>query len=527
MEVYVDDMVIKSVKLEHHLMHLKEVFGQARRHGMRFNPEKCTFGVVGSKFLGFMLSERGIEANPDKCQAIIEMASPRNVKEVQRLAGRIASLSRFRPIMADKSRPFINLLKKSQKFAWNDECEAAFTQYKNMLTAPPVLTKPHPEKEMIIYLAVSNNAISSVLLQEIPEPAPVYFISRTLQGPESRYQLMEKVVFALVHTARRLRYYFQSHRMVVRTDCPMSKILRKPELACRLVAWAIELSQFDIHFESRRLLKAQVLVDLVNEFTTQPQASWDMWNLYVDGSSNQSGSEAGIILEGLNTVTIEQSIRFGFKASNNQAKYETLLAGLKLARDVGVKRVTCWSDSKIVAEQVNGTYQVKDSVMLQYYQEFKNIEAEFDEVCVRYTLRTMNEQADKLAKLASQRKPGQLQSVIHQEILKPSIAKKECMDIENMPHNWTTPIIQYLTNNSLPNNPDSAKKIRMHIAKYLLLGKDLYRRGISTPMLKCLNDNQANYVMREIHEGICGTHSGGRTMAAKILRAGYYWPILS
>ncbi|XP_027364665.1 uncharacterized protein LOC113871761 [Abrus precatorius] len=363
---------------------------------------------------------------------------------------------------------------------------------------------------MIIYLAVSDNAISSVLLQEMPEPALVYFISKTLQGSKSRYQLMEKVVFALAHTARRLRRYFQSHRMVVRTDCPMFKILRKPELAGR-----------------QRLLKAQVLADFVNEFTTQPQANWDMWNLHIDGSSNQSGSGAGIILEGPNAVTIEQSIRFGFKASNNQAEYEALLAGLKLAKDVGVKHVTCWSDSKIVAEQVNGTYQVKDSVMLQYYQEFKNIEAEFDEICVRYTPRTMNEQADKLAKLASQRKLGQLKSVIHQEVLKPSIAKKECIDIENVPHNWMTPIIQYLTDSSLPNNPESAKKIRMHAAKYFLLGKDLYRRGISTPMLKCLNDGQANYVTREIHEGIYGIHSGGRTMAAKILRVGYYLPTLS
>ncbi|XP_027342939.1 uncharacterized protein LOC113855491 [Abrus precatorius] len=101
------------------------------------------------------------------------------------------------------------------------------------------------------------------------------------------------------------------------------------------------------------------------------------------------------------------------------------------------------------------------------------------------------------------------------------------MDIDNVPHNWMTPIIQYLTYSNLPNNPDSAKKIRMHASKYLLLGKDLYRRRISTPILKCLNDDQANYVMREIQEGICGTHSGGRTMAAKILRVGYYWPTLS
>ncbi|XP_027346488.1 uncharacterized protein LOC113858178 [Abrus precatorius] len=139
----------------------------------------------------------------------------------------------------------------------------------------------------------------------------------------------------------------------------------------------------------------------------------------------------------------------------------------------------------------------------------------------------MNPRADRLAKLASQRKPGQLHSVVHQQIIQPSVAKQECMDIEKSSHNWMTPLIQYLTDGSLPEDIASAKKIKVHAAKYLLLGKELYRRGVSTPMLKCLDDDQANYVMREIHEGICGTHSGGRTTAAKVLRAGYYWPTIT
>ncbi|XP_027338376.1 uncharacterized protein LOC113852348 [Abrus precatorius] len=527
MEVYVDDMVIKSLALKQHLDHLEEVFGEARKHGMRFNPEKCTFGVAGGKFLGFMLSERGIEANPDKCKAIIDMVSPRNVKDVQRLTGRIAALARFLPIMVERSRPFIELLKKSQKFVWTNECEDAFVQYKHVLAAPPALIKPIPNLEMIVYLSVSDHAVSSVLLQETPEPNPVYFVSRTLQGPESRYQLVEKVVLALVYTARRLRHYFQSHRMIVRTDCPMAKILRKPELAGRLVTWTIELSQYDIHFENRRPLKAQLLADFINEFTTQHNTISDMWNLHVDGSSNQSGSGAGVILEGPNAFAIEQSIRFGFKASNNQAEYEALLAGLRLAREMGVKRITAWSDSKIVTEQVNDTYQIRDSVMLKYYQEVKKIKIEFEEVCIRYTHQNMNARADRLARLASQRKPGQLQSMVHQQIPQPSITKQECMDIENSSHNWMTPLLRYLTDGSLPQDAAAARKIKAHAAKYLLLGKELYRRGISTPMLKCLEDDQAKYVMREIHEGICGTHSGGRTMAVKVLRAGYYWPTIT
>src|ERR1044072_1730998 len=97
MEVYVDDMIVKEDDIQGHCDNLKEVFDKIRHHNIRLNPEKCSFGVAGGKFLGFMISERGIEANPDKCKAIIEMSSPKNVKEVQRLAGRIAALSRLLP----------------------------------------------------------------------------------------------------------------------------------------------------------------------------------------------------------------------------------------------------------------------------------------------------------------------------------------------------------------------------------------------------------------------------------------------
>nr|KYP61871.1 Retrovirus-related Pol polyprotein from transposon 297 family [Cajanus cajan] len=225
LEVYVDDMVIKSNSAANHLKDLHSIFDEVRQHNMRLNPAKCTFGVAGGKFLGFMLSKRGIEANPDKCQAIINMQSPRNIKEVQRLAGRIASLARFLPCMAEKSRPIMSLLKKATKFQWNEECKATFQSFKTMLITPPLLSKPDPCLDMIVYILVSDKAISAVLVQETTEQMPVYFISRVLQDAETRYQHLEKTVLALVHTTRRLRYYFQSHRVLVRTDSPVTKVL--------------------------------------------------------------------------------------------------------------------------------------------------------------------------------------------------------------------------------------------------------------------------------------------------------------
>jgi len=121
-EVYVDDIVVKSDSCKQHVADLKEVFQPLRQHRMRLNPDKCAFGVEGGKFLGFMLTHRGIEANPEKCQAISEMRSPSSIKEIQRLIGRLTALSRFVPKLAEKTRPIVQLLKKASRFEWSAEC---------------------------------------------------------------------------------------------------------------------------------------------------------------------------------------------------------------------------------------------------------------------------------------------------------------------------------------------------------------------------------------------------------------------
>jgi len=120
MEVYVDDMVVKSQTVGDHVHDLREVFYQVRKYNMRLNPEKCVFGVPAGKFLGFMLTARGIEANPDKCAAIIEMRSPKNLKEVQRLMGRLTSLARFLPRLTEKVRPILKIMRKQTTEKWDD-----------------------------------------------------------------------------------------------------------------------------------------------------------------------------------------------------------------------------------------------------------------------------------------------------------------------------------------------------------------------------------------------------------------------
>lgn len=268
MEVYIDDIVIKSESPSKHADELREIFGQKRKYNMRLNQEKLNFGIKSIKFLGFMLAHQGIEANLDKCETIIEMTRLANVKEVQRLVGRLASLSRFVPRLAEKARPLFKLLKKPQQFEWSVECEVAFEQFKSFLASPSILCKPESGRDLLLYLSVTDTTVTTVIVQEEgKQQRPIYFVSRVLHDAETRYQVIEKLVFTPVTVARRLRSYFQSHQVIVKTDHPIKQVLRKPELVGMMIAWSIELSMYGLKYEPRGALKAQCLSDFVTELS--------------------------------------------------------------------------------------------------------------------------------------------------------------------------------------------------------------------------------------------------------------------
>ena len=176
-QFYVDDMLVKSLREDDHLSNLRETFKTFRIYNMKLNLSKCAFGVTAGKLLGFMVSQRGIEINLEKVQAIMELAPPKTVKEVQSLNGEIATLNRFVSRATDKYLPFFRILKKS--FEWLDECQQAFENLKLYLSSLPLLSPSRPGEELYLYLAVSQAAVSAALVrEENGSQRPVYFTSR-------------------------------------------------------------------------------------------------------------------------------------------------------------------------------------------------------------------------------------------------------------------------------------------------------------------------------------------------------------
>ncbi|KAL0461323.1 UNVERIFIED_CONTAM: Retrovirus-related Pol polyprotein from transposon opus [Sesamum latifolium] len=237
-EVYVDDMLVKSKKAEEHVKDLEETFSVLRKYKLKLNPAKCAFGVQDGRFLGFMVTHRGIEANPLKIKAIIDMKAPTCLNEVQRLTGRIAALSRFISKSSEKSLPFFKTLRKAKTFEWGTPCQLAFEELKAYLASLPLLVKPSPREILYLYLSVAPQAVSSVLLREEDgKQLPIYYVSKVLNRAEGRYTPIEKMALALVVTARRLRPYFLSHPIGIKTNTPLKQTLGKPDTSGRLVKW--------------------------------------------------------------------------------------------------------------------------------------------------------------------------------------------------------------------------------------------------------------------------------------------------
>nr|GEW86251.1 hypothetical protein [Tanacetum cinerariifolium] len=316
LEAYVDDMVVKSITELEMIKDVKETLMTLKKSESRKN--------------------KGCNKQP----------SPSNLKQMQRVSGKLAALNRFLSKTAERALACLDTLKKytnKKDFHWTTEAEEALQAMKKLIAELPTLTAPKKEEELMVYLSAANEAVSAVLLVERDgRQIPIHYVSRTLQGTEINYPPMEKLALALVHAARRLRRYFQGHTVK-----------------------GVELEAYSIKYAPRSAIKGQVLVDLLantmtgdnptQEKTNGPddplaegesreeqettvtkapenlKAEADVWKLYIDGASNEHGSGAGLILIDPEGAEYSYILRLNFANSNNDAKYKALLAGLRRA----------------------------------------------------------------------------------------------------------------------------------------------------------------------------------------------------
>nr|GEW39262.1 hypothetical protein [Tanacetum cinerariifolium] len=356
--------------------------------------------------LGHLNTKQGIRDNPLKVKAVTDLKPSRTLKDIQSLNGKLVALDRFLSKDAVKSLPFFKTLKSctdKKIIKWMVDAEEAFQKMKKFMEILPTLTAPIKGELLIMYLTASAKSISASLLAEREgRQVPIYFVSRVLQGAKINYLTLEKLMLTLVQTAKRLQMYFQASLIMVLTDAPIKQKLTIPEKSgCRTDA------------------------------------------------NHPEGKEH------------TYALRFRFETTNNEAEYETLLAGLQIAQEMEIRSLAIFADSQLMVNQIKGLFEARQPTIQQYLQKVKEIMKEV------------------LVEVLSKR------SIDDMEVSKIKAEKGE---------NWMTPIYEYLLRGLLPEDPKESRKIR------------------------------ADNVIKEIHEGSCGFNMEPRSMVVKVLKQGHYWP---
>ena len=202
-------MVVKSKRETQHIDNLAEVLQVLHLHKLRLNADKCAFGVGAGKFLGYLITDRGIEVSPDQIEAVKRLKPPSNPKEVQVLTGMLVALNRFISKFVNHCQPFYQLLKKWKGFQWSEECEKAFEDLQEYLVQTPMLIALELGEDLFMYLSEFGHAVNAVLLRNQGVQQPIYYVSKTLVDPEMRYLPLEKLVLALVYATKKLPIIFK------------------------------------------------------------------------------------------------------------------------------------------------------------------------------------------------------------------------------------------------------------------------------------------------------------------------------
>ncbi|KAG8500352.1 hypothetical protein CXB51_004142 [Gossypium anomalum] len=542
-EVYVDDMIAKSRTEEEHVRVLRKLFLRLRKFQLKLNPSKCTFGVRSEKLLGFLVSEKGIEVDPDKVK-----------KEVRGFLGRLNYIARFISQLTEKCDPIFRLLKKHNLGVWDDECQKTFEKVKQYLSSPLVLTPPSPGRPLILYLTVFDNSIGCVLGQHDEtgrKERAIYYLSKKFTECEMRYSPIEKLCCALVWPTRRLRQYMLYHTtwLISKLD-PLKYMMESTALNGRMARWQILLSEFDIVYVNQKAVKESAIADFLASRALEDYeplnfnfpnedlmyvaiAEGDMpedhsWKLNFDGASNAVGNRVGAVLISPNGDHYLFTCKLDFDCTNNMAEYEACIMGIRAAIDRKIKVLEVYGDFALVIYQLKGEWETRDPKLISYRKLILELIEKFDDITFHYLPRDENQMADALATLASMVK------VNEQEDMKPiqmSIceAPAHCCNVdeedERDDHPWYYDILQYMKSRAYPDEAtENDKRTLMRLASdYVLDGEVLYKKRKDQVLLRCVDAVEAKKILEEVHDGVCGTHANGFTMARQIMRFGYYW----
>nr|GEV92928.1 hypothetical protein [Tanacetum cinerariifolium] len=370
LEAYVDDMVIKSKTEPDMIKDIKETLLTLKKVNMKLNPKKCSFRMEEGKFLGYIFTFKGIRANPKKAKAVVNMPSSSNLKQMQRLSGKLAALNKFLSKAAEKALPCLDTLKKctnKKDFHWRIDVEEAFQEIKRLINRATNLNDPKEGR-------------------------------RTHGLPISGQRSSQR--------------------------CSISGKTYKMAEDISIQVKASGSNDTLTEGKSKEEQEASEIKTPENSGTET-----DIWKLYTKEASNEHKSWVGLILIDPEGAECSYTLRLNFAKSNNDAKYEALLAGLRIAAKINVEKMHAFVVSKLVASQVEGSYEAKSEKTKKYKEKALEMICSFNNFEISHIPREDNKKADALSKLASVQCEGLTKGVLIEELNERSMDMVEVNEI--------------------------------------------------------------------------------------------------
>jgi ribonuclease HI len=409
-----------------------------------------------------------------------------------------------------------------------------------------ILTSPDPSLPLLLYIVALPYAVSAALVQEqdregTTRQCPVYYVSEVLTTSKCNMTKLEKIFYAVVMASRKLRHYFEAFKVRVTSDRGLGELFRNPEASVQIAKWVAELFGYHIMFEPRTTIKSQVLADFVVDWTGPTQQQEEppekVWTIHYDDAWCHARAGAAANITSPTGIKHIYAARLNFalesdRCTNNIAEYEAVILGLRKLRALSVTTCIVKTDSKVVAGQVEKEYSAKDPALMQYLTAVHSLERQFKGFTLQHVDRARNEEADALGK-AEARGETLPSDMFYHVIGTPAIRNPEGLQVTNdaeghhivnliMTEDWWAPITLFLQGYYHPSDVNEAKRLKHQSRDFVLVGDQLYNKGINQPMLKCVTKTEGIQILREVHNGTCGSHSGPRALAAKVIRQGFY-----
>jgi ribonuclease HI len=346
----------------------------------------------------------------------------------------LASLSRFISRLGEKAMPLYQLMKKMDHFVWSQRADDAFNDFKRALSTTPILAAPAPREPMLLYIAATPRVISVVIVveqteegKELPVQRPVYYLSEVLTLSKQNYPHYQKVAYGVYMAAKKLKHYFEEHPITVVSTTPLLEIIGCKDATGRVAKWAIELAAHTIQYKPRMTIKSQIIADSFADWGEHqylpPAPDFTHWRMNFDGSKMLNGLGAGVVLTSPKGDKLQYVLQMYFRVSNNVAEYEALMHGLKLAKEIGIRRILYFGDSNLVVHQVSGEWDAKDANMASYHFYVQQLCGFFEGCEFHHVPRANNDEADRLSKIGSTRQDvpaGVSLEIIRKPSIKPS-----------------------------------------------------------------------------------------------------------